>query len=776
MNRTYSIMICILTGVFLCGCPAPEIPASFFQVQASDVIGANEDNEDAEVTDAPDTAVEDADAGSEENSDTLKLDTEDVGEEEPECSTIQDCIGEVPNPCTQPTCLAGKCGEVPVQVGTECPLTEGNTAVCASATCNSIGECVETFEEAGKSCAEEGSVEQCSSATCDGTGVCAANNINEGQRCGSEEACLLSFCTSGECVQSPDLCEDRIDCTTNRCREIQCSDETLSNCEVQLRVKKEDGQVVEASANFSCPAAIEVNSDAPSCEGQCGGESFDFGCWCDDVCITAGDCCEDVCEHCGEIPHCVAQQTCNMTVCKPTFIGTPGADDIGCVSFSMTRAEVAAGVQEEGFGCGPSPIVEVCDDENSCTVETCNPNAIPGTDGCEQLVKGVADYCTGIETCSGVANCVLDPTVEAGVSCLVNNGGGCASSDPCVLSECNSLTGECVQQAAFSPGETLFCPAVEGDSEPCTKGSCVACEDGQPNCDIAECVAKSPYGFPCTNDENCKSQDGFVWKCLGDPGSKVCSLPCSDATCKECMNTNDFRGFVFESCADTCGATDDNLSIDDTFLPNLGGVLYDECLHNKIIGSTQLELDDDLEVCLESVELDSSVAQSLFGASMYSCGAANCAGAGSAPLCFCDDSCLSENFLDCCPNACSDCEVGAVPNPVGPGLCFELQGVTPEWLTADAIGFKSDNCTDCMATAAAIYIVTNCGSACNQCQELAPAVPNGAPPVCGRQSGGNTPFSLVTTCVQPCPAEVGSPATQCTGGDCSPPPSITIIP
>ena len=302
--------------------------------------------------------------------------------------------------------------------------------------------------------------------------------------------------------------------------------------------------------------------------------------------------------------------------------------------------------QKEGFQCGFTPEMKVCDDSNSCTVETCNASGIPGTDGCEQELKAVDDWCSNLENCSSVAKCILDPTVEAGVSCPVNpvNPNVCESSSPCISAVCDTFTGECLKEVSFAPGETVSCSSLLNSEEECVQGSCVACEEGQPNCFVAECVPQSPFGFPCETNGDCASLDGLDWKCLGEVGTKVCSLPCASSNCKSCMNTNDFRGYVFEQCKNTCGPVSGNLSIDDTFLPSLGGVLYDECLQNQVIGSTQEELEADLEKCLKEFEMGSTEAESIFGAPMYSCEASNCTTSGQAPLCYCDGSCLNPKF------------------------------------------------------------------------------------------------------------------------------------
>ena len=256
MSGSSRVWLCGFLGLFLFGCPAPEIPASFFTVESQDIETGNEgadgessapdvNGEDVLVQDAA-TVDEDAQDAEVEEKDTQKPD-------EPECTTIQDCLadGEA-NPCLQPSCTAGICGELPVPVGTECPLPEGMSETCATAACNSVGECVPTFEAEGTSCAEVGAIEQCSSTACNGEGVCETNSINEGQRCGSEENCLLSFCAAGACVQSPDLCEDQIGCTRNECREVLCSDDTLEECELNLRIQKDDGTLVEGTGALVC--------------------------------------------------------------------------------------------------------------------------------------------------------------------------------------------------------------------------------------------------------------------------------------------------------------------------------------------------------------------------------------------------------------------------------------------------------------------------------------------------------------------------------------------
>ncbi|MEM7827076.1 MAG: hypothetical protein QXQ40_02530, partial [Candidatus Aenigmatarchaeota archaeon] len=53
------------------------------------------------------------------------------------------------------------------------------------------------------------------------------------------------------------------------------------------------------------------------CAGYCGGKS-PYGCWCDEKCVTNGDCCDDVCRDCPSLSFCGGTTTTTTTTTTST--------------------------------------------------------------------------------------------------------------------------------------------------------------------------------------------------------------------------------------------------------------------------------------------------------------------------------------------------------------------------------------------------------------------------------------------------------------------------
>ena len=52
-----------------------------------------------------------------------------------------------------------------------------------------------------------------------------------------------------------------------------------------------------------CDGLIDEGCGGGDCASQCGGKS-PAGCWCDEACVTWGDCCPAVCNDCPTLSHC----------------------------------------------------------------------------------------------------------------------------------------------------------------------------------------------------------------------------------------------------------------------------------------------------------------------------------------------------------------------------------------------------------------------------------------------------------------------------------------
>ncbi|TVQ55580.1 MAG: hypothetical protein EA377_03230 [Phycisphaerales bacterium] len=101
----------------------------------------------------------------------------------------------------------------------------------------------------------------------------------------------------GSCPTSPNTA---VACDHNSCPGSNRSVITINVNQGQffrIRIGGNFGAQGDGTLNISCAAAPE-----PTCEGNCGGESF--GCWCDEDCFANGDCCDDVCAFCDDLGGC----------------------------------------------------------------------------------------------------------------------------------------------------------------------------------------------------------------------------------------------------------------------------------------------------------------------------------------------------------------------------------------------------------------------------------------------------------------------------------------
>jgi hypothetical protein len=171
--------------------------------------------------------------------------------------------------------------------------------------------------------------------------------------------------------------------------------------------------------------------------------------------------------HCGACGHaCGANETCQSGQCAGS--GCPnGAKDCGgvcqqccsptdCPSASCSEATCTDGV------CGLNPIPGCCthdgecDDQNTCTVDSCVGNA------CQHVPAAAGTSCGGNQVCCGATCC------DSGQIC---QSGNCAA--PCTPTTCAALDRTC-GSAPDGCGGTLNCGTCDFGKF-CSNGQCVGC-------------------------------------------------------------------------------------------------------------------------------------------------------------------------------------------------------------------------------------------------------------------------------------------------------------
>lgn len=260
-------------------------------------------------------------------------------------------------------------------------------------------------------------------------------------------------------------------------------------------------------------------------------------------------------------------------------------------------------------------LIELCDDENSCTDDACK-----GADGCTyaaqsgiECVDGnpctVADHCDA-GNCVGTAvdcddedPCTDDSCDETGGCLFAPNTAKCDDENPCTVadscvdskcagvavdceclvdSECAALedgdvcngtlvcdTAKLPHLCVVDPGTHVDCPPPEGMDAPCLMASCDPLTGG---CGLAPAA----NGIPCNDGNACTIND----TCLGGSCSGGVAANCSDGNLCTDDSCDGLSGCAFVSNSTACD--DGNACTVD-----------DACANGWCAGGGQLDCSDD---------------------------------------------------------------------------------------------------------------------------------------------------------------------------------------
>jgi Lectin C-type domain len=229
-----------------------------------------------------------------------------------------------PDPCTDDSCVNGKCVNTPFDGARECDgiaCTTGDR--CVAGTCNpgtpDNGQCQQPSD-------------QCQRATCIAGSGCNVGNAegascNDGIRCTDGDTCSAGVCrgtstcasnqvcrpSTGECIgqcTSPSDCDDADPCTNDLCNSGTCSNppNTGASCD--------DGNA--CTANDKCANGVCTGTSTCPQGASCVGSVCD----CPPDTTLCGNACVDLnssrssCGVCGRA--CTGTQTCQGGACKPT--------------------------------------------------------------------------------------------------------------------------------------------------------------------------------------------------------------------------------------------------------------------------------------------------------------------------------------------------------------------------------------------------------------------------------------------------------------------------
>ena len=278
------------------------------------------------------------------------------GEPAPQCEfapTDELCNDD--NPCTMDSCsaLIG-CSFEAVNESEDCPsplpMRQGH---CYD------GECL------GDQCyTDEGCIDlnPCTLDICDiPTGTCSHNPnhdlCDDGDPCNGIEVCEIRIFGGGGCA-SPDpvICDDGVACTEDSCN-------------------TNDGNCVFTPRDFLCnqdfdcsefqtcdPVQGCLSADAPIC-------SDDVGCT-HDVCTLLFNS-ESSCSYLPFDPICEDQNICTTDLCDPLEDCVHDSNTLECPDDDICNGNEIC----HGSECIPSAPLKCPDDENSCTITSCDPQS-----------------------------------------------------------------------------------------------------------------------------------------------------------------------------------------------------------------------------------------------------------------------------------------------------------------------------------------------------------------------------------------------------------------
>lgn len=486
------------------------------------------------------------------------------------------------NLCTEDACAA-KSGCVYVQTNKACDddnlctdndLCDGNgacvgLALQASVTCNDNNVCTKDGCDPNK-LGTDGKTGCFSEAQ---TGAC-----EDGDPCTNGDGCTDGKCVGGgnicaclkdeDCAKKEDgdLCNGTLFCNKAKAPYFcEIDPKTLINCDTSKDSTCSktvcDGKKGECVAKPEptgkpCDADGSVCTLSDACTlGVCSpGKGLD----CDDGNVCSDDSCDakkgcqnlDNFSACEDGNLCTKSDTCALGNCKP---GNKLLcdDKEGCTfDFCDKKTGTCAheGASHDGDPCDADGSVctapdncadgkcaagkqKVCDDNNLCTKDGCDPKS-----GCtatfDNQAKCDADgkKCTPHDFCSNG-------------QCKLGGPKNCDDGNTCTVDSCDGNTGGCIHKSASLDGETCdadgsLCTEVDK----CKAGKCVA--GAAPNCDDKNectkdsckpksgCIQDKLTETPCDDGDKCTVKDiCVVGKCGGIKLNCEDNNPCTNDVC-----------------------------------------------------------------------------------------------------------------------------------------------------------------------------------------------------------------------------------------------------
>ncbi len=581
---------------------------------------------------------------------------------------VQVAFGAAPQSVCEPNC------------GGACPCTDGSTCKVQGTGADTIASCVPSAcpDWLTKLC-DDANV--CTKDVCNPQAGCSHLPMSAVTPCSDGSKCTTNdHCGSGVCAGIPlaaTLCDDGNVCTDDNCQ-------AASGC-------------VHANNGGMCDDG-EPCTAGDQCEtGACIGASNQCACMADADCAVAddGNACNGVafCDKTAMPYKCafsavVVCQTATDSACTATKC-VPATGN--CVTSVMPNGLVCSTNLCEpatckSGACTPgSPLI--CDDGNTCTVDSCSPSA-----GCQYAASPAPASCDDNNACTVADSCI-------GTACVGGAALACDDANPCTIDACNALSG-CAHTYSASNCN---------DNNPCTDDSCLpasgcqsvpnskACDDGSACTTGDICSGGGCAGAPvmCSALDQCHV--------AGLCGAQGCSNPtkangtaCSDSnacTANDTCTSGVCSGTA-KNCDDGIACTSDSCGANGACVhgANNAACADGNVCTTDICASAGCLSTDNSTVCNDSNACTTGDV----------CIGGTCAGTSVDPLVDCDDGNVCT--IDACApavgcqhtatpigNSCGTdkaCDFGGVCAAAPPGMAL-IPGAT-FWMGCNAV--KDANC------------------------------------------------------------------------------------
>lgn len=466
-----------------------------------------------------------------------------------DCDDLNDCTNDFCNP-------VNGCYHVPISGCESCVVNSDCTPqICRDVYCTPTLSCNYTHQALGTPCSDGdvcNGLETCNAGTCVSGNplVCNDNNPCTNDTCISNTGCYFinspsniyndnDPCTINDrCAANGTAISDPYNCpASDQCAEYLCCN--ISGIATCMPLAINIGQPCDLDNPCSGPDCLTHCMDTDTCTpfGTCEGTFVDCGL--PGVCELSVACIDNMCviEYATNNTTCQTANLCTEDYCDGFGNCIEGPIVVDCPTLDSCHGPGTC-VPSTGLCSYPTlPDGSTCNDGNPCTLnDTCvsalcigsNPKHCSPINQCH--AQGFCNISSGLcinpmlpdfSPCVSGNACFLTSVCITG-ECTVFNPIDCSSTNPCLTTSCNNLTG-CVAIENSNPCD---------DGDVCTNGTycfngqCASGTGTRINCDDSD---------PCTIDM-CSSISGCFHSTI--PGCVSCqvssdcpNIPCQSATC-----------------------------------------------------------------------------------------------------------------------------------------------------------------------------------------------------------------------------------------------------